>query len=373
MSTCDTKDTMFGVVLTEYGDVDTLHYRQDIPIPKLSDDEVLIRVSAAGINNTDINTRIGWYSKSVHSDTNTQIDKANAQSNITDLSDASWSGVPLSFPRIQGADACGHIVAVGKNVDKSRISERVIVRNMPTYYCDEKPYQCWTYGSDCDGAFAQYTKAPSIETYTMDCDWSDAELASVPCAYSTAEGMIQRANITKNDTVLVTGASGGVGSACVQLCKMRGATVIAITSPPKQKFVKELGADKTIFRGDDLVTKLNNNSVDVALDLVAGDSFEQVLNVLKIGGRYATSGAIAGAIVSLDVRTLYLKDLSFFGCTYQPRKIFDDLVSYINTGKLKPVVSKIYPLKDIAIAQQDFINKKYFGKIVLDVSGKNIK
>ncbi|KAG9568134.1 NAD(P)-binding protein, partial [Aureobasidium melanogenum] len=182
--------TMIGVVLTGHGGFEKLQYRKDLKIPSPGPDEVLIRVAAAGINNTDINTRIGWYSKGV--ETGTGEETTNASATRTD-DDSTWSGKPLEFPRIQGADCCGRIVAVGNNVSTQRIGERVLVRNMLRSYVNYRPYECWTFGSECDGAFAQYTKAPARETYKTDCDLSDTDLASVPCAWSTAENMLHRA------------------------------------------------------------------------------------------------------------------------------------------------------------------------------------
>ncbi|MFD1810483.1 alcohol dehydrogenase catalytic domain-containing protein [Gemmobacter lanyuensis] len=109
---------------------------------------MLIQVAAAGINNTDINTRIGWYSKKV--DAATEQGGASGFAQVDDA-DATWSGVAMQFPRIQGADVCGRIVAVGRNVDPARIGERVIVRNMLRSYVDYRPYECWTFGSEIDG------------------------------------------------------------------------------------------------------------------------------------------------------------------------------------------------------------------------------
>jgi len=142
--------------------------------------------------------------------------------------------------------------AVGAEVDAGRIGERVIVRNMLRSYVDYRPYECWTFGSECDGGFAQYARAPARETHRVDCDWSDAELASIPCAYSTAENMLHRAGLSAGERVLVTGASGGVGSAAVQLAKHRGAVVLAVAGGDKSEAVAELGADRVIPRGRDL-------------------------------------------------------------------------------------------------------------------------
>ena len=352
---------MAAVLLTGHGGIDTLSYREDVALPVAGPDEVLIRVAAAGVNNTDINTRIGWYSKRVSDAT----DSGGADGfDEVDDADATWSGVPMSFPRIQGADCCGVIVAVGEQVDNARIGERVIVRNMLRSYVDYRPFECWTFGSECDGAFAQFTRAPSRETHRVDCDWSDAELASIPCAYSTAENMLQRAAVGP-ERVLITGASGGVGSAAVQLARRRGAEVIAVAGQAKADEVQALGAHRVIDRGADLVAALGRDSVDVVVDLVAGECWPVLLEVLRRGGRYATAGAIAGPLVELDVRTLYLKDLTLIGCTFQEDNVFENLIGYIERGEIRPVVASTYPLSDIARAQQDFLDKKFTGKLVL--------
>lgn len=338
-----------------HGGPERLEYRTDIPVPTPKADEVLIRVHAAGINNTDINTRIGWYSKSVTG--------ATESAASTDDDDASWTGRPLSFPRIQGADVCGDIISVGGDVDTARIGQRVIVRTMQSGDGD-KPLDCITFGSEVDGGFAQYCVARSSEAYAVNCDWSDVELASIPCAYSTAENALHRANLGA-ETILITGASGGVGSAAIQLAKRRGARIIAVCSKNKAEAVTAIGADQIIFRGENLVEALGNNSVDIVYDLVAGPQWPQLLDVLKIGGRYVTSGAIAGPICEIDVRTLYLKDLTLMGTTYQEPRVFENLVRYIENSEIKPLVAGTFPLENIREAQAKFEEKSFVGKLVL--------
>lgn len=357
----DLPTTMAAVHLTGHGGLDKLAYREDVPVPAPAADEVLIRVAAAGMNNTDINTRIGWYSKTVDSDTS-----AGGASGFEglDAEDASWSGAPLRFPRIQGADCCGTIVDVGNAVDQARLGERVLVRPMMQSYVGFRPFECWTYGSECDGAFAQFAVAPARETYAVDCDWSDAELASIPCAYSTAENMLERAGVDAQ-RVLITGASGGVGSAAVQLAKRRGAEVIAMASKAKAAEVLALGADTVLERDADVVEALGEQSVQFVLDLVGGAGWPQYLDVLTRGGRYVTAGAIAGPMVNLDLRTLYLKDLTLVGCTFQEAVVFENLVRYIEAGEIRPVVAQTFPLAEIAKAQSAFLSKRFTGKLVL--------
>ena len=200
----------------------------------------------------------------------------------------------------------------------------------------------------------------------MRSDWSDVELAAVPCAYSTAENMLHRAGVGA-ERVLVTGASGGVGLAAVQLAKRRGATVIAVSSADKAETVTANGAGQVIARDSDLIEVLGADSVDVVIDLVAGPQWPQLLDVLPAGGRYAISGAVGGPISEIDLRTVYLKDLTLFGCTFQPDEVFENLVGYIERNEFRPVIAATYPLSEIARAQEEFLTRKHTGKIVLTI------
>ncbi len=170
-------------------------------------------------------------------------------------------------------------------------------------------------GSDCDGGFAQFAVAPSSEAYTVDSDLSPVELGAISIAYSTAEGMLHRARVGVQK-VIITGASGGVGLAAVQLAKLRGAEVIAICSPSKADAVRAAGADQVIDRGENLLAALGLRSADVVVDVVGGAGVSELLGLLRRGGRYAIAGAIGGPLSEIDLRTVYLNDLSLFGCTF---------------------------------------------------------
>lgn len=351
------RPTMKAVVTTGVGGYERLEYC-DVPIPELSAGEVLIQVLAAGVNNTEINTRLGWYSDSVTTGTEQASDDES-----NDIADGGWNE-SSPFPFIQGTDCCGRVVKVASSEFDPLIDRRVLVRAcMRTHGFDSLETQ-WM-ASDFDGAFAQYVKVPASEVFIVDCDWSDVELATIPCAYGTAENMVHRAGVTSADTVLVTGASGGVGSAVVQLAKRRGAKVIALSSASKFDHLQQLRVDQILDRGDDLTEALGDRSVDVAFDNVAGDGFGSILKVLKPGGRYASSGAIAGPLVTLDMRHFYLKDLHLIGCTAWDEPVFPNVISYIERGEIKPLVAKTFPLKDIRLAQEQFLEKKHFGNFVL--------
>jgi NADPH:quinone reductase-like Zn-dependent oxidoreductase len=344
-------ETMSGVVLTGHGGAERLVWRDDLAKPMPGSGDVLIRVAAAAVNNTDINTRTAWYSKS-----------------DADAADASWSGTPLSFPRIQGADVCGAIVVVGEGVDPKRVGERVLVEPCLCEAGGQTLETPWYFGSECDGGFAEYTRVASRHAHKVESPMSDVELASFPCSYSTAENMLTRSKVKAGETVLVTGASGGVGSAAVQLAKARGAEVIAVTSPSKAETLKALGADRILGRDADYLQELGAGRVDVVIDLVAGPKWPSLMDVIRPGGRYAVAGAIGGPLVELDVRTLYLKDLSFFGCTVLESEVFGNLIRRIEQGDIRPLVAETYPLKEITAAQEAFQAKGHTGKIVLTVS-----
>lgn len=304
------KTTMKAVVTTGNGGFDTLEYR-NVPIPTLAPGEVLLQVLAAGVNNTEINTRIGWYSSIVTA--GTEDAAYTEEKKATEKIDGGWNE-ETPFPFIQGTDCCGRIVAVAPGGDESTIGQRVLVRSCMRRSGFESMESVWM-GSDFDGAFAQFVKVPAGEIFPVDCDWSDAELGTIPCAYGTAENMVQRAKVCGGVHVLAAGASGGVGSAVVQLVKRRGATVTAIAGKAKMEQVRSIGADRVIERGNDIVDSIGENSVDVVIDNVAGPAFGNMLKVLKRGGLYVSSGAIAGPLVTLDMRTFYLKDLTLIGCT----------------------------------------------------------
>jgi len=310
-------------------------------------------------------TRSGWYSKAVsEATTGDAYDSVNAD-------DPSWGGAPISFPRVQGADVAGMIVATGNQVDNAMVGKRVITDNWLRDWDDPLNHNKTGYfGSECDGGFAEYTNIDYRNIGVVDSELSDVELASFSCSYTTAEGMLNRAAVTEIDTVLVTGASGGVGSALIQLAKRRGAKVVGLAAEHKHAALAPLGADALLPRNpenlaDALHQSIGSSTVSVVADIVGGDSFKSVLDCLERGGRYTCSGAIAGPIVEMDLRTFYLRDLTLTGSTFLLPQVFHDLVRYIENGELKPVVAATYPLEKLHEAQQAFIDKKHTGNLVI--------
>lgn len=358
-------DTMCGVVLTGYGGLDMLEYRTDLPMPVPGPDDVLIAVSACGLNNTDVNTRTGWYSSRVTGATGAETTSFH--------SDGAWGG-GLVFPRIQGADPVGVVVDAGDDVDRALVGRRVLVDGWirdPGGDLAKARYL----GSERDGGFAEYLAVPSVNVYPVDSDFSDVELATFPCSYATAEHMLHRAGVSGDEWVLVSGASGGVGGALLQLARRRGAKTVALTSGEKLSQVAEIGADVVLARESDQLVEalleLTGGAVDVFADVVGGPMFPRLLETIRPGGHYVTSGAIAGPIVALDLRTLYLRDLTMHGATVLPPRVFANLVSYIERGEIRPIVAATYPLAELRQAQERFMRKEHVGAIVVEVAGSS--
>ena len=350
---------MQAMVLTGHGGLDKYEWREDWPVPDPGPEELLIKVGACGLNNTDVNTRIGWYSKAVTG--------ATSADDVQAGDDPGWGGSALSFPRVQGADAVGTVVAVGAGVDTALIGRRVMTNGWLRDWSDPMNMDKARYlGSEVDGGFAQYAKTDHRSVAVVNSDLSDAELATFSCSYTTAEGMLSRAQVGPGDTVLIPGASGGVGGALVQLAKRRRARVVAMASEAKHAEVAKLNPDRILPRApNDLRAALGAETITVVADVVGGPYWPKLIDILERGGRYTCSGAIAGPIVSLDMRTLYLRDLTFTGSTIVPPAIFTDLVGYIERGEIRPVLAATYPLKDLCAAQQAFIDKTHTGNIVV--------
>jgi len=349
--------TMRAMQLTGHGGVERLSYRSDVPVPRPAAGEVLLEVTACGMNNTDIWVREGAY---------------GTEENPEAVSTWRRGRSTLEFPRIQGADIVGTIRAAGQGVPERRLGERVMVDfslyNRPEG--DDSLADIDYIGHGRDGGYAEFTTVPAANAYHVNTDLADAELATFCCAYLTAEHMLDRARLGGGERLLVTGASGGVGSAIIQLARIRGATPYAVTSSGKQEAVNQIGAEGVIVRGKkDLPAMVRDATggkpIDVVADLVAGPMFQDLLHILRPEGRYVTAGAIAGPVVQLDLRTLYLKHLELHGSSQGTRTVFRRLLRYIEEGKIKPLLYSTFPLSRLRQAEQFFMSKKYVGKLVV--------
>ncbi|WP_196776907.1 alcohol dehydrogenase family protein [Haloechinothrix halophila] len=348
---------MSAVQLTGHGGLEKLVYRDDVPVPSPAPGEVLIEVTATGMNNTDVWVREGAYG--------TETSPGSVSTWRRDRS-------TLEFPRIQGTDIVGRIADVGQGVPASRIGERVIVDfsiyNRPEG--DNSLADIDYIGHGRDGGYCEYTTVPTENAYQTDAGISDAELATFGCAYQTGEHMLDRARVAVGERVLVTGASGGVGSGIVQLCRARDAIPYVVTSREKKDALIAIGAEGVVFRDDgDLVAQVDAATdgapIDVVADLVAGRLFNDLLRILRPEGRYTTAGAIGGPVVELDLRTMYLKQLEFHGSSQGTRDTFRRVLRLIEHGTIKPLLHDVYRLSEFHRGQEAFMAKSHIGNIVI--------
>ena len=357
--------TMRAALLVGHGGPEMLQVRDDVPVPAPGPEDVLIEVAACGINNTDINTRVAWYSKSVTAATSGE-GYADA-----DTADSTWGGRGVEFPRIQGADVVGRVAVAGERADAGLVGRRVLVEPWLKDPADPADRSAARYlGSEVDGGFAEYVAVPAANVYPVESDLSDAELATFACASSTAEHMLARIGLAAGESIAVPGASGGVGSALVQLARRRGARVVAIAGRSKVSQVLELGASAVVPRqqpSHDIAAAVEANGGPFAAvaDVVGGDAVGGWLEALAGGGRYVTSGAIAGPMVEVDLRTIYLNDLELHGATIYGPGLFADLVGYIERGEIRPVLGGTFALEHIREAQEAFVRKEHFGNLVI--------
>jgi len=341
---------MTAVRITAHGGPEVLETVQ-VAVPTLSATEALIKVSAVALNNTDLWTRAGAYGL-----------PGDPQAR------AGWRG-PLEFPRVQGADVAGTVVAVGAAGDRALVGKRVVID--PAIYESPAPEAnpIGLMGSERDGGYAEFVTAPLDQIHDVSASpLSEDQLAALPTAYGTALGMIERGRLKANDTALITGASGGVGLALIQLARARGAKVLAVTSPNKADAVQAAGAQHTIDRTENVVDQIRQfapQGIDVALDVVAGNLVSDGLSLLREGGAWVIAGALGGYEVQLDVRRMYLHNTRVIGSSMHTRQHFALLMDLARRGEIAPVIAETFPLQAAAVAQEELARRSHIGKITM--------
>lgn len=364
MAAIQIPDTMMAMLLTGHGGVDKLVLRHDVPVPRPGPGEVLIQVTATAKNNTDRKVREGLYASK-------------------DKDDVTSFQSTLRFPRIQGADVVGRIVAAGEGVDTRRIGERVLM-DFNIYSDDRRDiYLIPDYiGHGCDGGFAEYTVAPADQCHAVDKpDLADAELAALGmCSHQTAYHMLTIANVTAGERVLVSGASGGVGTALIQLCRIIGAVPYALSTADKADALMALGAEAVIDRTDiahltDRVRDLTGGApIDAVMDLIGGDMTLRFIDTMVFDmarratyPRLSIAGASGGNVSEMLWALIYVNQVQIFGVSHGTRAEVDTLMEWIRSGTLKPVVHAAFRLSDLHAAERYFANRgsSFIGKIVV--------
>jgi NADPH:quinone reductase-like Zn-dependent oxidoreductase len=342
---------MKAILFRQHGDPSVLKY-EDVPEPHVRPGEVLVRVHACALNHLDLWVRRGL------------------------------PGVAIPLPHIPGSDIAGEIVKLGEGVTTVRLGQKVLLA--PGVTCGKCPAcisgndnRCREFtnlGYIIDGGCAEFVPCPEVNCmpYPENLDWVHA--AAVPLAFQTAWNMlVNRAQLQPGEDVLVLAAGSGVGSAALQVAKFFGARVIATAgTDEKLRKAKELGADELINHSVMPISKevrrlTNNRGVDIVFEHVGSATWENSIKSLAAGGRLVTCGATTGYDVKLDMRFLFTRQLSLLGSYMGTKNELRTVLKLVEQGRLKPIVDKVWPLQDAALAHDYLENNKQFGKVVLTV------
>jgi NADPH:quinone reductase-like Zn-dependent oxidoreductase len=343
---------MKAIVIHEHGDPSVSKY-EEVPEPHVRAGEVLVRVHACALNHLDLWVRRGL------------------------------PGVAIPLPHIPGSDVAGEIVKVSEGVTTVRVGQKVLLA--PGVTCGKCPAcvsgndnRCREFtnlGYMIDGGCAEFVRCPEVNCmpYPENLDWVHA--AAVPLVFQTAWHMlVNRAQLQPGEDVLVLAAGSGVGSAALQVAKFFGARVIATAgTDEKLKKAKELGADELINHSVMPISKevrrlTNNRGVDIVFEHVGAATWEHSVKSLAIGGRLVTCGATTGYDVKLDMRFLFTRQLSILGSYMGTKAELRTVLKLVAEGRLKPIVDKVWPLQDAALAHEYLEKNKQFGKVVLTVA-----
>jgi len=342
-----------AVRIHEHGGVDKLRY-EEVPEPKLSSPmEAIVQLKAAALNRIDLLNRAGV------------------------------TGIEISLPHILGADGAGIVVEVGEQVKNVKKGDAVCL--YPPSGCGQcefcitdRDFMCIrlrALGERLNGTYAEYVKLPAENCFPIPPGLSFEEAAAFPLVFVTVWRMlITNARLKPGEHVLILGIGGGVATAALQVAKQMGAHVfVTSSSEEKLEMAKNWGADHGInYRRSDFTkevrTLTGKRGVDVVLDCVGGESWVKSLAALAKGGRLVTCGATAGANPQTDIRRIFWNHLKIFGSTLGSREDFRQLLSFMRTSQIRPIMDQLFPLKEAGAAQRRLEEGKQFGKIVLQIT-----
>jgi alcohol dehydrogenase len=336
---------MRAVVIHEHGGIDRLTYIPDYRDPVAGNGDVIVRVRACTLNYHDVFTRRGM------------------------------PGIKIPFPLIMGIDAAGEIAKIGPGVTDFKPGDRVLID--PINRVDRG-----FMGETFDGGLAELVRVPAHMCIKLPASIGFAQAAALPTAYGTAHRMIlTRGKLQADETILILGASGGVGTCCVQLAKRAGAhVVVAASSPEKLDRLIGLGADIGIdyaahdwvaecqrLFGRARVAKKDEGGVDVVVNFTGGDTWTKALRVMRRDGRMLTCGATAGYDPPEDIRYIWTFELNIVGSNGWTRDDVTALLDMVGDGTLKPVLNpERFPLERAADAMRVLEDRQSFGKVVIE-------
>ncbi len=340
---------MKALVYHEHGDADVLKY-EEVPTPKPAAGEVLVKLEASALNHLDIWVRRGW------------------------------PGLKLAMPHIGGADGAGVVAELGSGVSSVEVGTRVAINPGSNKFEDEFTLRgehpmspgYGILGETRSGTFAEYIVVPAASLLPMPDGANFEETAAAQLVYLTAWRMlITRGQLRAGESVLIVGAGGGVNTASLEIAKLAGAEIYALTSTEeKMEKARQLGANHVInYKADDWVKRIqqltNRRGVDLVVDNIGQATWMKSILAARRGGRIVTVGNTSGPLAETDIRFIFLKQLTIIGSTMGNPQEFRDVMSLVWAGKLRPIVDRVMPLSQGREAQALLERGEQFGKIVL--------
>jgi alcohol dehydrogenase len=335
---------MKAMVVRQHGGSEVMEFVSDFPDPTIGEGDVLIRVRASSLNYHDVFSRRGM------------------------------PGIKIQMPLIMGLDVAGEIVEVGPGVDGWSVGDRVLVDPI-------NRVEGGLIGETVHGGLAELCRVPAHQLVRIPDAVNYVDAAALPVAYGTAHRMlVSKGNVREGDTVMILGASGGVGVCCVQLAKQAGAEVVACASTgEKLDRLRSLGADHLInYAESDFVQEVFSrygkpsrrganvgNGLDVVVNFTGGDTWVKSMRCLKVGGRLLTCGATAGYDPKEDIRFIWTFELEIRGSNGWQRGDIVALLEMVQQRKLNTLVERTYQLADAAEALRVIEDREVFGKIVV--------
>ncbi len=340
---------MKAVRIHQFGGPEVLTY-EDVPAPQPRQDQVLVRVRACALNHLDV-----WVRK----------------------------GLPgVELPHILGSDIAGEIAELGEYVTGFTPGQRVLLA--PMHFCGRCPKclaglqnQCCEFtvlGNGVDGGNCEFIAVPAANVIPIPDSLGFNQAASVPLVFLTAWHMlVGRAGVRPGQTVLVLGASSGVGIAAIQIAKLFHCRVITTAGDEaKLEKARTLGADHGInhYRqkiSDEVRKITGKQGVDIVLEHVGAATWDESVKSLKTGGTLVTCGATTGPNVALDLRHLFARQLTLLGSYMGTMGELHEVLQHVFAGRLEPVVDRVFPLSDIRAAHEYLESSRMFGKIVMNL------
>lgn len=341
-------ESMKAMVVREHGGPAVIKPEQ-VAVPKVGFDQVLLAVKGCALNHLDAWTR---------------------------------SGIPgIKLPLILGCDVAGVVQEVGESVRHVAMGASVLVSpglscGVCSYCLEGNEMLCRSYrilGSGCDGGYAQFVTVPAANCFPIPKGLDFHQAASVPLVFITAWHMlITRCRMKSNETVLVVGGGSGVGSAAIQIAKLHHCRVITtVGNDEKAQRARELGADEIINHssqkiGEEVKRLTDKRGVDIVFEHVGPAVFGDCLAALATNGRLVTCGATTGAKAEIDITRMFMKHQSVLGSIMGTKREFVDILEFFQKGLLKPVVDRVLPLAEASKAHEILESRQHFGKLVLD-------